>query len=117
VYRAHTQEQCLIVLPKFAQHIGGSHELRIVVGDSLQTSYVSDGSDRRSTDLADPFGYVVGDGEYLASVIVKKQVVVAKMSSAHMPMEVLGLEVKGEYVRKQGIECSCDVLDCLGLDA
>jgi len=35
------------------------------------------------------------------------------MRSAHVPMKVLGLEIEGKYIRKQGVQCSSNILDGL----
>src|SRR5207245_10612055 len=55
-------------------------------------------------DLAHALGDIVGGRENLLAVLVEEQVIVAEMRAGHMPMEVLGLEIKREHVREQEIE-------------
>jgi hypothetical protein len=49
-------------------------------------------------------------------VIIEQQMVITEVRAAHVPMEVLGLEVEGKYIRKQGIEGSSDIGDVLWSD-
>jgi len=59
---------------------------------------VPDLANRSSTHLANSFCNVVGHCEYLLRLLLKHQVIIAKMSTADMPVEVLGLTVKSEVV-------------------
>src|SRR5262245_66650019 len=59
---------------------------------------------RGATDLAHAFGDRIGGGEDLGRLLVKEQMVGAKMRAAHVPMEVLGLDVERKGVGQQGIE-------------
>ena len=61
---------------------------------------VADRVERGSTDFAGALGDVVGHRKNLRSVLIEEQMVVAKMPPAHMPVEILGLQVEGEYVRE-----------------
>ncbi len=116
VHCAHAQNQSLIILSKFTQHIGRVNIIRVIVRDALETSNVSDGTYRRSTDLPYAFSDLIGDVNDLIRVFIEEKMVVAKMRSAHVPMEVLCLQVKGEHVREESVESSGDVLDCLKLN-
>jgi hypothetical protein len=62
---------------------------------------VADGMDRSPADLARALGDIVGHREDLLSLFVKQQVIVAKVLPAHVPVEVLGLQVQGEYVGEE----------------
>jgi hypothetical protein len=70
----------------------------------------------RATWLAHALGDVVGHRKNLRGLIVEQEVVVAKVRPAYVPVKVLGLEVKSEYIRKQRIEGSADVLDSFGTE-
>jgi hypothetical protein len=52
---------------------------------------------------------IVCHGEYLISVIVEQEVIIAEVRAAHVPMKILSLEVKAEDIRKENIECLGDV--------
>jgi hypothetical protein len=56
---------------------------------------------RRSANFARPLGDVVGHGEDLFSLLVQEQMIVAKMAAAHMPVEILRLQVKRKHVGKE----------------
>jgi len=45
------------------------------------------------------------------AVIVEQKVVIPEVRPAHVPMEVLGFEVEGKYIRKQGVQGSGDIGD------
>ena len=60
---------------------------------------------RLAADLADTLGDRVGDAEDLVGLLVEDQMVVAEMRAADVPVEVLGLEIEGEDVGKQQVEC------------
>jgi len=106
VYGEHSHDQSLIILPKLTQHIGRVNVIGVIIWDSLESCDVSDRPDRRSTDLPHPFGYVICDRKNLIRMLIEKQVIVAKMRSAHMPVKVLCLHIKGKHVREQRIETS-----------
>jgi hypothetical protein len=48
-------------------------------------------------------------GEQLTSLVVQQQVVVAEVRFRDMPVEVLGLQIQGEDVRKRGGQGGGDV--------
>src|ERR1700733_3677053 len=57
--------------------------------------------ERRPADLPRALRNVVGHREDLRRVIIEEQMVVAEMFPAHMPVEILGLDVEREYVGQQ----------------
>jgi hypothetical protein len=116
VDRSHAQDQGFLVLAKLAQHIFRCHKLRIVVRDALQPSDVSDGTDGGPTNLTNTLGDVVSHSEDLIAVIIEQKVVIPEVRTTHMPMKVLGLQVEGKYIRKQGIKCASNIFYCLGID-
>ena len=106
VYRTHAQIQRLLILFKLAQHVRGFNVIRIIIRYPLKAGDVSDGPYRHSTNLPHAFGNFIGHGKDLICVLIEKQMVVAKVRSAHVPVEVLRLQVKREYVREQSVERS-----------
>ena len=56
------------------------------------------GVDGCAAHFANTLGYGVGDAEYLCCMFVEKQVIVAEVLAAHVPVEVFGLEVEGKSV-------------------
>src|ERR1700730_8715107 len=66
-------------------------------------------SQRRAADLANPFGDVVRCGEKLIALLIQQQMEVAKVRPRNMPMEVLGLQIKGKHVRKRDVERTSNV--------
>jgi hypothetical protein len=77
---------------------------------------VTNGSYGLATNFANSLGDVICHGEELISMIIEKQVIVAEMRPAHMPVKVLCLEVKGKDIRKQAVQRSAYVADGLGVD-
>ena len=68
-----------------------SNLFRIVVGNLFETSDVPDRSNRSSTHLANSFCNVVGHCEYLLSVLIQHQMIIAKMSTADSQWKFLVL--------------------------
>src|SRR5690242_21636662 len=68
-----------------------------------------------ASNLADALRNRVGHRKKLIRLFVQQQMIIAEMRSAHMPMEVLGFQVQHEYVRKDPVQRTRDVLGCLGL--
>src|SRR5436189_6180292 len=54
-----------------------------------------------AADLAGPFGDIVRHSEDLLSLLVQQEMVIAKVIPSHVPVEVLGLEIKCKYIRQQ----------------
>jgi hypothetical protein len=54
---------------------------------------MSDGADCRSSHLADPFGYRICRRKNLSTLFVQHTMVVAKMRTGYMSMEILGFEI------------------------
>ena len=63
--------------------------------------------------LAHPLGDPVGHGEQLPALVIEQQVIVAKVRTRDVPVEVLGLEIEGEHVGEQAVERARDVADGL----
>ena len=102
--RAQALHKGLVVGVEFPQHLGRTHKLLVVVRNPLQPGNVSYGVDGYAADLANTLGYGVGNAEYLGRMFVEKQVVVAEMLAAHVPVKVLGLEVEGKGVGNKRVQ-------------
>jgi hypothetical protein len=50
---------------------------------------------------AGPLGDIVRHSEDLLSLLVQQEMVIAKVIPSHVPVEVLGLEIKCKYIRQQ----------------
>src|SRR6185295_12989087 len=86
----HTGGKLEIVVTELSQHVERSDVVRIIVQYSLESGNMSDGADRRSPDLAYPFGYRICRRKNLSTLFVQHTMVVAKMRTGYMPMEILG---------------------------
>ncbi len=71
--------------------------------------------ERGAADLAHALGQWVGHGEDLIALLVEQQMVVAEVRTAHVPVEVLGLEVDGEGIGKQRGECGRQIADSIAV--
>jgi hypothetical protein len=109
VKSAHDQDKPLFILVQFAQHIGGSNEISVVVSQALDAADLPDRTDCCSTDLANSFRYVVGHGKHQICVIIQEEMVIAKVRARHMPVEVLRLQIKHKYIGKESVESSCNI--------
>ena len=47
-------------------------------------------------------------------MLVEQQVIVAKVRSAHVPMEVLGLHIQSEHIGQQRVKSAADMFDSFG---
>src|ERR1035438_667523 len=84
-----------------SQHVIGTDVFFVAVLETLVTRDVADRTERRSADLARSLRNFVGHGEDLAGLLVEEQMIVAKVPAAHVPVEILRLQVKCENVRQQ----------------
>src|SRR5580698_7713589 len=113
---AKALDEGLVVAVELKQHVAGGHKLLVVIGDALQLGDVADGADGGATYLANALGDGVGDGKNLIGVLVEQKVVVAEMGSAHMPVKVLGFEIKSEGIGKQCVEHAGKILDLFAVE-
>src|SRR5471032_2053653 len=78
---------------------------------------VPDRAQSRATDLAGALCDRIRHGKDLARLLVEQQVIVAEMRPAHMPVEVLGLEIDREHIRQEWAQRSRYVTGRVGRDA
>jgi len=71
---------------------------------------LTDRPQRKSTNLSNSFRDWVGHREKLIRMFVQQQVVVAKMRTAHVPVEIFRFHVEREYIRQDAVHRGSDVL-------
>ena len=71
---------------------------------------MANGLERGPAHLADALGDRVGHCENLVGLFIKQQMVVAEVRPAHVPVEILSLQVKREHVRQDGVHRRRDVI-------
>ena len=67
---------------------------------------IADGMERCAADLARALGDLVRHGEDLLRMLVEKQMIIAKVAPAHVPVKILRLQVKHEDVGKQSTQAA-----------
>src|SRR5260370_28030111 len=72
---------------------------------------IADGPDRGAADFARRLGDIVGHREDLSAMLIEQEVVIAKVLAAHVPVEVLGLNVKCKHVGEQFTKFARDLYD------
>src|SRR5207247_431143 len=108
---AQVRRQLLVVVAQLGKHIERRDEARVIVQHALQAADVADRAQRGAADLADALGDVVGGREDLLGLLVEEKMIVAEVRARHMPMEILGLQVKREHVGEDDIERAGNLLN------
>jgi len=90
--------QFLVVSGEFRQHVFRRYKFAVVVLQALVFRDVADGAERGAADLSRPLGDIIRHFKDLVAMIIKEQMVIAKMASTHVPVEILRLEVQREDV-------------------
>src|SRR5258705_8339228 len=62
---------------------------------------IADGMERCTTDFPSSFGNHIGHCEYLRCLFIEEQVVIAKVGTSDVPVEVFRLEIEREYIGQQ----------------
>src|SRR6516162_3566781 len=101
---AQARRQLLVVVAQLREHVEGGDEVRVVVQHALQAADVADRAQRGAADLAHALGNVVGGRENLLALLVEEEMVVTEVRARHMPMEILGLQIKRKHIGEQDIE-------------
>src|ERR1700722_7574978 len=101
---AQARRQALVVVAQLRKHVLWIDIVSVIVEKGLTPGDVSDRAQTRPADLSRTFGDRVGHGENLVAVLIQKQMVVAEMRAAHVPMEVLGLHIEREDIGQQSSE-------------
>ena len=64
---------------------------------------LSDRMQRESADLPNAFRDDVSHGEELLGVFIEKQMIIAEVMPAHMPVKIFRFQVKSEHICKDGV--------------
>ncbi len=78
---AHGCLQLFIIVTQFRQHVERRDIFGIIVLDALQATDLPDRMQRSPANLAYTFGDVIGGGEYLITLFIQHQVIVAEVRS------------------------------------
>ena len=98
---AHEFDQPLIVGGQLEHHMCGRNGRFVVVLQTLVVGYVTDRSKRTSPEFACALGDVVRHAEDLLALFVEQKEIVPEMATGHVPVEVLGLQIKREDVGQE----------------
>src|SRR4030095_10930412 len=107
---AQTRGQSLVVLRQFSKHIQGLDILGVVIEHALGPRDLSARSQRDSARLAHALRDWIGHRKKLVGLFVQEQVVVAKMRTAHVPVEIFRLHIKREKVWENRVHGAGNVL-------
>src|SRR6185437_12878788 len=98
VHFTQTTGQRLVVLAQLGEHIERIDVVGIVVLDSLQAGNVPDRAEGRTAYLANALGNRVGHPIQLIGLLIQQEVIVPEVRAAHVPVEVLSLQVQSEHI-------------------
>src|SRR5438309_7309293 len=70
---------------------------------------LSNRSQCQSPKLSNPLGDWICHREKLVGVLIEKQVIIAEMRPAHVPVKIFGLHVKRKHISENGIRRSAYV--------
>lgn len=111
VDRSQCLRKLLVVLAELAGHLLRTNSFAIVVLQPLVLRDVADRTDGRASHLTRTLSDRIGHCEYLCSLLVEQQVIIAKVLSADVSVKVLGLHVKCEHVGEQPPQVARNLLD------
>jgi hypothetical protein len=109
------RHQLLVVVAQFGQHVERRNESGVVVEDALQAADLADRPQSHAPDFSNPLRDRIRGSEDLIALLIQEQVIVAKVRTRHVPMEILCLQVQCEHVREQQVERGGDLLHRLRL--
>jgi hypothetical protein len=93
-----------VVGAKIGEHFVRREGFFVIVFETLVPGNIADGTERCGAELAGTLGDVVGHGEDLIGVLVEQEMVIAKISAGHVPMEIFCFHVEGKRVGEQMTE-------------
>src|ERR1700757_2358069 len=102
--------QLLVIFHQFSQHLFWTDKLGIVILQPLMFGNIGNRSQRSPADFASAFRDVVGHSENLFALLVQQEVIVTEMRPAHVPMEILRLNIEREYVGQQMAKGARDLI-------
>ncbi len=92
-----------VVVRQLGEHVQWLDVFSIVIEHSLSTRDLSDRMQRESADLPNAFRDDVSHGEELLGVFIEKQMIIAEVMPAHMPVKIFRFQVQGEHICKNGV--------------
>src|SRR4029077_3489856 len=98
VGRTKETRQLSVIVPKFGNHLPGKETPVVGIFDPAMTGDVPDTSQRIPANLARTFSNVIRHDKDLFGVFIKQQMVIAEVPSSDVPVEPLGLHVKGKDI-------------------
>src|ERR1035438_10252679 len=91
---AHRGEHCPVVFAQFGDHVERIDVLCVVIAETLEAANVSDGANGAPIQFAHALRDVVGHRKNLAAMLIKQEMVIPKVRSAHVPMKIFGLQIE-----------------------
>src|SRR5215831_10942116 len=98
-----------VIFAQLSNHIQWLDVSSVVVRDSRHLGDLPHGSQCHTADLANPFRDVISHRKELLSLFVQQQMVVTKMGTTHMPVEVFCLDIECKNIGEDRIHRSLDV--------
>jgi hypothetical protein len=103
VYFAQAGGKGFVVVRQLGEHVQWLDVFGIIIEYALSSRDFSDRMQRESTDLANAFRDDVGHGEELLGVFIEKQVIIAEVMPAHVPVKIFRFQVQREHICKDGV--------------
>src|SRR5216117_3516975 len=103
--------QLSIVLRELRDHVQRLDVLGIVIEHALSATDLTDRSQRKSANLSNSLGDRICHREELVGALIEKQMVIAEMRTAHVPVEIFCFHIKREHVRENGVHRCADILN------
>jgi hypothetical protein len=76
---------------QLAQHVCRSNELGIIIANALEPGEVPDGANGCPILFSHSLRDIVGHGNKLTAMIVKKRMEIAEVNPGHVPVNILDL--------------------------
>lgn len=87
-----------VVVLQLGKHVQWLDVSGIVIQNPLITRDLSDRMQRQSADLANAFRNDVSHGKELLGVFIEKQMIIAEVMPAHMPVKIFRFQVQSEHI-------------------
>ena len=100
---AQTRCERFVVVRQLGEHVQWLDVFSIVIEHALRSRDLSDRMQRKSADFANAFRDDVCHCEELFGVFIEKQMIIAEVMPAHMPVKIFRFQVQGEHVRQNCI--------------
>src|SRR5262249_15298775 len=98
---------------KLSEHCFSRDAFFIVVLETLMPRDVADRMQRGSAYLPRSFSDVVSHRKDLVRLLVQQQMIIAKISSGHVPVKVLGFDIQSKNVGKQLTKVARNLLNTI----